>query len=63
MDDLSSGPRELCEDHDGLRKCCGTRQLGPHSGDCPMSRAMQVAMLDHERMYRHETEVRDDSRG
>jgi len=52
--------REPCEDHDGsLRACCGTRQLGPHAEDCRLSATMQAGMLDHERMYSHETEVRD----
>jgi hypothetical protein len=54
------GGREPCEDHDGsLRACCGTRQLGPHAQDCRLSASMQTAMGDHERMYSHETEVRD----
>jgi len=60
MDDLTSAPREPCEEDDGPRKCCGTRQLGPHTENCPKSPAMQEAMLGHELMYRHETEVRDD---
>jgi len=53
-------PREPCEDHDGgFRACCGTRQLGPHAESCPKSASFQDAMLDHERMYSHETEARD----
>jgi hypothetical protein len=52
--------REPCEDHDGgMRACCGTRQLGPHAENCPKPPLFQQAMLDHERMYSHETEVRD----
>jgi hypothetical protein len=51
--------REPCEEDDGPRKCCGTRQLGPHADTCPKSPSMQDGMLDHERMYWHETEVRD----
>jgi hypothetical protein len=58
---VGGSAREPCEDHDeGMRACCGTRQLGPHAGDCPKSAAFQGAMLDHERMYSHETEVRGD---
>lgn len=52
--------REPCEDHDsGMRACCGTRQLGPHAENCPKPESFREAMLDHERMYSHETEVRD----
>lgn len=51
--------REPCEDHKGLRRCCGTRQLGPHADDCRLSPSMQDAMADHERMFRHESEVDD----
>jgi hypothetical protein len=58
---VGGSAREPCEDHDGgMRACCSTRQLGPHAGGCPKSPAFQEAMLDHERMYRHETEVRGD---
>jgi hypothetical protein len=53
--------REPCEeDDDGPRRCCGSRQLGPHADDCTLSPSMREAMLDHERMYRHENEVSDD---
>jgi hypothetical protein len=53
------GAREACEEDNGSRKCCGTRQLGPHAPDCPKSAPFQDGMADHERMYWHETEVRD----
>jgi hypothetical protein len=57
---IAGTDREPCEDHDdSLRACCGTRQLGPHAQDCRLSATMQAGMLDHERMYSHETEVRD----
>jgi hypothetical protein len=50
--------RELCDqDAGGPRSCCGTRQLGPHAGDCRLSSAMQNGMADHEEMYRHAAEV------
>lgn len=51
--------REPCEEDAGLRGCCGTPQLGPHANDCPKPPALREGMLDHERMYWHETEARD----
>jgi len=51
------GVREACEEDDGLRKCCGTRQLGPHMRACPLSPSFQQAVYDHERKYSHKTEV------
>ena len=56
--EMLSEVREPCEEDNGrLRKCCGTAQLGPHHPACPLSGSMRDAMLDHERMYSHETEV------
>lgn len=56
--DVLSGVREPCEEDDGSpRRCCGTRQLGPHADRCPKSPPVQEAILDHERMYSHESEV------
>jgi hypothetical protein len=52
------GDREPCDMGHGLRACCSTRQLGPHAGDCPKPDSFQAGMLDHEAMFRHETEVR-----
>lgn len=48
--------RQLCEEDDGLRECCGTRQLGPHLEGCRLSLTMQDGMRYHEQMYRHKTE-------
>jgi hypothetical protein len=51
--------REHCGEDDGLRKCCGTRQLGPHTRACSLSPSFQQAVYDHERVYSHKTEVCD----
>ena len=48
--------RERCEEDNGPRSCCQTAQLSPHREDCRLSPSVQDAMLDHERMYSHETE-------
>ena len=55
----AEGDREPCDHDDGLRKCCGTRQLGPHAEDCRLTPSARDGMLDHERMYWHETEGRE----
>jgi hypothetical protein len=49
--------RGHCEEDDGLRECCGTRQLAPHAAGCPMTPSMREAIDIHELMYWHETEA------
>lgn len=57
--EVLSAVREPCEcDDGGMRACCGTRQLGPHAETCLKPPSFRDGMLDHERMFVHECEIR-----